>query len=205
MSETAELPFVDVATFVAKWPSDRVILIARGVYSPSAEGDRWIAFTLEDRGRLAFLGEHWLREKDLADVRDRNPTVQVGRCDAMFATPFRYVWCQLDGSLVVWRRTRRIAMIQRRRILLRRPHKWRQLVTTRLDNVEVYVSPDWVTRAVRFNGRRNAHWDVARQRDRIIHLDPTYDRISLDADTHWATCLAEEAAAVTRLPLMEPP
>lgn len=198
------IPFVDVDGFLAGWPEDRVVLIAQGSYSPDNSGDRYLIYSMEDRGRLRPVADRWLRSRDLAAVRKRAPSCRVGQTDAMFQTAPRLVWCRLDDDvLVVWRRTRRIAMLERKRVLLRRPRRWKQLITTRLDRVELCLSADWVTRSVRLYAD-DGYWDVARQRDPFARIDPTYDGINLMADTYWASCLAREIAAVTGLRLVEP-
>jgi hypothetical protein len=119
-----------------------------------------------------------------------------GETDAMYATRWSLLWTA-EPTFCLWDRRGKRAWIENGRLCLRRD----ALEKEQIRAVEAYVEPGAVERGVRIllvSGKRRV---IARQREWIVKIDPTYDHIDLFVDASWARSLARSLADALHIPL----
>lgn len=194
---------------IAPWSADRAVEVARGRgldgatplvvvgQCPREHDGAWherIGVLAPGR-RPRLVVDAWMTRANAAGLAARLGT-SLGGWDVMFATDWAWAWGGAPFS--VWCRRGRVltvtgpGQVTTRFLLGERSHP--------VVAVEVALSPDWVTRQV---GVRTAGGEaiwIARAREPMATLAPTYDGLDLLADASWAVQLSLALAAALGVP-----
>ena len=179
------------------------LLLCHGTYSPNpAVSERILIFEVST-GRLKRVFDGWLRTEDSIKFKSiAGEFIVKAECDAMCASPAKFVWATLEGVLVIWRNLQPTARIGVEVVELRtRVGHWKPFATREFTMCHAFLSDSWATRGVRLRRRRKKSVVVAKRIEALSFLDPTYDGLALMAETAWVSCLASAVASATGLPL----
>ena len=178
-------------------------LLCEGRYSPDPTvSQRILAFQiLNTRLKKAFDG--WLRTDDVDLLKAAaGEKFRPAQCDAMYATPAKYVWSIVDGLLSIWSHRWLNARIGSEVVELRdRLGGWTSFSTSEFTMCHGFLSDSWATRGVRLKRRWKKHLVIAKRTEPLTFIDPTYDGLDLMAETEWVSDLAYAVAEATQLPV----
>jgi hypothetical protein len=163
-------------------------------YSPNPmEVERVSVIAVDARPRVR--ADAWMAPAEIEKLVKALGARQ-GETDAMYATRWSLLWAT-SPFFCLWDRRGKRAWVEDGRLCLRRD----VLDKEQLVAVEAYVERGAVERGVRISlvsGKRRV---IARQREWMAKIDPTYDHIDLFVDASWARSLARSMAAALDIPL----
>lgn len=131
------------------------------------------------------------RAEVLADLRRRAAEVRDVETDTMAFTPLTLAWSIDDRPFTLWDRRGRRVWREGDHLRVR----WRRDPTPvgQIRGVVARLSPDWFVRQVDVVPLSGVAMPIARAREEMVHLDPTYDGIDLFCDAAWAVALTRAA------------
>lgn len=166
------------------------LLVAIGQYSPvPLEVVR--AFVIDVARRPQVLADTWIAPSEL-EVVAATLGARRGETDAMYGTAWKLVWTA--GN--VWDRRGRRAWVDAGQL-----HLESDVVDAAdVRAVEGFVSEGAVTRGVRIALRSGTRLAVAKQRELMAMIDPTYDGLDAMCDAAWVESLGRALAGALEVP-----
>jgi hypothetical protein len=163
-------------------------------YSPKPmEVERVSVIAVDARPRVR--ADTWMAPEEIEKLV-RALGARRGETDAMYATRWNLLWAS-DPTFCVWDRRGKRAWVEHGCLCLERDVLERE----QLRAVEAYVERGAVERGVRISLVSGKPRVIARQREWMVKIDPTYDHIDLFVDASWARSLARSLATALQIPL----
>jgi len=196
---------VEAAIGLLKRFKPTCLVIAHAMYSPCPdESERILAFD-NAKSRLRKIADFWLRSEDIPTFKaagEEASDVVYAQCDGMYATSPKLVWAKVNGFLNLWQRNQATMRFGPQQIHVRGYlGRWRSHQTETFRTCHAFLSPTWMLRGLRLKRKSGSSIVVAKHREPLALIDPTYDVLDLLGDTEWLVNLSRAVADATGLPL----